>query len=113
MLLHGVLTEAFSFLKGPDNLYNLYQKKYTEEVQNFALQQMGRRRRGEYSDGVPRIVVPFLEDLRDPTLDVEEFYNTIGYVKYISVRNHWLCMKTCWFGLIVKTVCVTLSCCIH
>ena len=58
MLLHGVLTEAFSFLKGPDNLYNLYQKKYTEEVQNFALQQMGRRRRGEYSDGVPRIVVP-------------------------------------------------------
>ena len=58
MLLHGVLTEAFSFLKGPDNLYNLYQTKYTEEVQNFALQQMGRRRRGEFSDGVPRIVVP-------------------------------------------------------
>ena len=58
MLLHGVLTEAFSFLKGPDNLYNLYQKKYTEEVQNFALQQMGRRRRGEYDDGVPRMVVP-------------------------------------------------------
>jgi hypothetical protein len=58
MLLHGVLTEAFSFLKGPDNLYNLYQNKYTEEVQNFALQQMGRRRRGEFSDGVPRVVVP-------------------------------------------------------
>ena len=58
MLLHGVLTEAFSFLKGPDNLYNLYQTKYTEEVQNFALQQMGRRRRGEFSDGVPRVVVP-------------------------------------------------------
>jgi hypothetical protein len=58
MLLHGVLTEAYSFLKGPDNLYNLYQTKYTEEVQNFALQQMGRRRRGEYSDGVPRVVVP-------------------------------------------------------
>ena len=58
MLLHGVLAEAFRFLKGPDNLYNLYQSKYTEEVQNFALQQMGRRRRGEYDDGVPRIVVP-------------------------------------------------------
>ena len=58
MLLHGVLSEAFRFLKGPDNLYNLYQTKYTEEVQNFALQQMGRRRRGEYSDGVPRVVVP-------------------------------------------------------
>tara|TARA_Y100001938_G_scaffold139212_1_gene205763 strand:- start:289 stop:951 length:663 start_codon:yes stop_codon:yes gene_type:complete len=58
MLLHGVLAEAFRFLKGPDNLYNLYQTKYTEEVQNFALQQMGRRRRAEYDDGVPRMVVP-------------------------------------------------------
>jgi len=57
MLLHGVLAEAFRFLKGPDNLYNLYQTRYTEEVQNFALQQMGRRRRAEYDDGVPRIKV--------------------------------------------------------
>ncbi len=58
MLLHGVLTEAFRFLKGPDSLYNLYQTKYNEEVQNFALQQMGRRRRAEYDDGVPRVVIP-------------------------------------------------------
>jgi hypothetical protein len=58
MLLHGVLTEAFRFLKGPDNLYNLYETKYNEEVQNFALQQMGRRRRSEFDDGVPRVVVP-------------------------------------------------------
>ena len=58
MLLHGVLAECFRFLKGPDNLYNLYKTKYDEEIQNFALQQMGRRRRGEYSDGVPRIKVP-------------------------------------------------------
>ena len=57
MLLHGVLAEAFRFLKGPDNLYNLYNSKYNEEVQNCALQQMGRRRRGEYTDGVPRIKV--------------------------------------------------------
>ena len=57
MLLHGVLTEAFSFLKGPDNLYNLYKGKYNEEIQNFALQQMGRRRRGEFTDGVPRVQV--------------------------------------------------------
>jgi len=57
MLLHGVLAESFRFLKGPDNLYNLYNSKYNEEVQNFALQQMGRRRRGEYTDGVPRIKV--------------------------------------------------------
>ena len=57
MLLHGVLAEAFRFLKGPDNLYNLYNSKYNEETQNFALQQMGRRRRGEYQDGVPRVKV--------------------------------------------------------
>ena len=57
MLLHGVLTEAFRFLKGPQDMYKLYFDKYNEELQNFALQQMGRRRRGEYSDGVPRIKV--------------------------------------------------------
>ena len=57
MLLHGVLAESFRYLKGPMDMYNLYQTKYTEEVQNFALQQMGRRRRAEYDDGVPRIKV--------------------------------------------------------
>jgi len=58
MLLHGVLAEAFRFLKGPMDMYNLYEKKYNEEVQNFALQQMGRRRRAEYDDGVPRVKIP-------------------------------------------------------
>jgi len=57
MLLHGVLTEAFSYLKGPMDMYNLYKSKYNEEIQNFALQQMGRRRRAEFDDGVPRIKV--------------------------------------------------------
>jgi len=58
MLLHGALTEAFSYLKGPQDLYTLYKSKYNEEVQAFALQQMGRRRRGEYDSGVPRIKIP-------------------------------------------------------
>ena len=58
MLLHGVLTEAFSYLKGPMDMYNLYKTKYNEEIQEFALQQMGRRRRAEYDDGVPRVKVP-------------------------------------------------------
>ena len=57
LLLHGVLTECFSYLKGPTDMYNLYKSKYNEEIQDFALQQMGRRRRGEYDDGVPRIQV--------------------------------------------------------
>ena len=58
LLLYGVLTEAFSYLKGPDDLYKLYSGKYNESIQAFALQQMGRRRRGEYDSGVPRIKVP-------------------------------------------------------
>ena len=58
MLLHGVLTEAFRYLKGPMDMYNLYEKKYNEEIQAFALQQMGRRRRAEFDDGVPRVKVP-------------------------------------------------------
>ena len=58
MLLHGVLTEAFSYLKGPLDMYNLYLKKYNEEIQAFSIQQMGRRRRAEFDDGVPRLEVP-------------------------------------------------------
>jgi hypothetical protein len=57
MLLYGVLVEAFSYLKGPQDMYNLYKSKYDEEVQAFAVQQMGRRRRSEYDQGVPRIKV--------------------------------------------------------
>ena len=58
LLLHGVLTEAFSYLKGPMDMYNLYKSKYNEEIQAFSIQQMGRRRRAEFDDGVPRINVP-------------------------------------------------------
>lgn len=58
LLLYGVLVEAFSYLKGPQDMYNLYKSKYDTSIQAFALQQMGRRRRGEYDDGVPRIKVP-------------------------------------------------------
>jgi hypothetical protein len=58
MLLNGVLTECFRYLKGPYDLYNLYLQRYNEDVQAFSIQQMGRRRRAEYDDGVPRIQVP-------------------------------------------------------
>ena len=57
LLLYGVLTECFSYLKGPMDMYNLYKSKYDTSVQAFALQQMGRRRRGEYDEGVPRVKV--------------------------------------------------------
>jgi hypothetical protein len=58
LLLHGVLTETLSYLKGPMDMYKLYKDKYNEEIQAFALQQMGRRRRAEFDDGVPRVKVP-------------------------------------------------------
>jgi len=57
LLLYGVLVECFSFLKGPTDLYNLYRQRYDESMQAFAVQQMGRRRRGEFDDGVPRLKV--------------------------------------------------------
>jgi hypothetical protein len=58
LLLYGVLKETFGYLKGPADLYNQYSQRYNESIQAFALQQMGRRRRGEYDSGVPRIKVP-------------------------------------------------------
>ena len=58
LLLHGVLTECFSYLKGPTDMYNLYKQKYNEEIQQFAMQQMGHRKRGQYEDGVPRMPIP-------------------------------------------------------
>lgn len=57
LLLYGVLVEAYSFLKGPADLYSIYNKRYDESMQAFAIQQMGRRRRAEFEDGVPRLRV--------------------------------------------------------
>jgi hypothetical protein len=54
-LLYACLTEAYGFLKGPVDMYQLYDKKYVEAVKGFSIEQMGRRRRDEYQAGVPRI----------------------------------------------------------
>ena len=58
LLLYGVLRECFGFLKGPEDLYKLYSDRYNQSIQAFGLQQMGRRRRGEYDRGVPRVKIP-------------------------------------------------------
>ena len=57
-LLYACLVEAFSYLKGPVDMLQLYDGKYKEEAQKFALEQTGRRRRDDYTDGEPRIPVP-------------------------------------------------------
>ena len=54
-LLYACLVEAFSFLKGPNDLLQLYEGKYKQVVEGFSIEQMGRRRRDEYQSGVPRI----------------------------------------------------------
>ena len=54
-LLYACLVEAYGFLKGPVDMYQLYDKKYVEAVKGFSIEQMGRRRRDEYQAGVPRI----------------------------------------------------------
>ena len=53
-----VLSETFSFLKGPIDMLTLYENKYKQEVQKFAAEQIGRRRRDDYTDGAVRIKVP-------------------------------------------------------
>ena len=54
-LLYACLVEAFSFLKGPNDLLQLYEGKYKQVTEGFSIEQMGRRRRDEYQSGVPRV----------------------------------------------------------
>ena len=39
-------------------MLTLYENKYKQEVQKFAAEQIGRRRRDDYTDGTVRIKVP-------------------------------------------------------
>ena len=57
LLLYACLVEAFAYLKGPMDMYKLYQDKYNTALQGFALEQTGRRRRDEFQDGVLRIKI--------------------------------------------------------
>ncbi len=57
-LLYACLVEAFGYLKGPLDMLTLYENKYKEEVQKFASEQLGRRKRDDYTDGTVRIPIP-------------------------------------------------------
>ena len=57
-LLYACLVEAFSYLKGPMDMLQLYEQKYQTEIQKFGGEQLGRRRRDDYTYGEPRIPVP-------------------------------------------------------
>ena len=56
-LLYCCLSEAYGFLKGPIDMLTLYENKYKQEVQKFAQEQVGRRRRDDYTDGAVRIPI--------------------------------------------------------
>ena len=56
-LLYCCLSEAYGFLKGPIDMLTLYENKYKTEVQKFANEQVGRRRRDDYTDGAVRIPI--------------------------------------------------------
>ena len=56
-ILYACLVEAYGFLKGPMDMLTLYENKYKQEVQKFAGEQVGRRRRDDYTDGTVRIPV--------------------------------------------------------
>jgi hypothetical protein len=58
LLFYATMMQAYEFLKGPMDMYKVYSDKYNVAIQSFALEQMGRRRRDEYMDGVPRVKIP-------------------------------------------------------
>ena len=57
LLLYACLIEAFKFLKNP-NMVAMYSQAYQELLTPLAAEQIGRRRREEYKDGVVRIPIP-------------------------------------------------------
>ena len=56
-LLYCCLSEAYGYLKGPIDMLTLYENKYKQEVQKFAIEQTGRRRRDDYTDGTVRFKI--------------------------------------------------------
>jgi len=56
-LLYACLVEAYGFLKGPMDMLTMYEQKYNNVVQKFAAEQIGRRRRDDYTDGTIRIPI--------------------------------------------------------
>ena len=54
LLLYGCLVEAYGYLKGPADMLQYYMQAYQKALASYAIEQQGRRRRGEYEDGVIR-----------------------------------------------------------
>ena len=61
MLLYGCLAETYKYLKGPADMIQLYEQSYQTAKQSFGIEQTGRRRRDEYTDGVVRVPLPSVD----------------------------------------------------
>jgi len=57
-LLYACLCEAYGYLKGPLDMLTLYENKYKQELDKFGMEQLGRRKRDDYTDGTVRITIP-------------------------------------------------------
>ena len=57
LLLYACLVNAYGYLKGPMDMLQHYEKLYKEALETYATEQMGRRRRNEYQDGVIRLPI--------------------------------------------------------
>ena len=57
LLLYACLVNAYGYLKGPMDMIQHYQGQYKEALETYATEQMGRRRRNEYQDGVIRLPI--------------------------------------------------------
>jgi hypothetical protein len=56
-LLYACLVEAFGYLKGPTDMLTYYEQRYNNEIEKFAMEQIGRRRRDDYDDGTIRLYI--------------------------------------------------------
>ena len=54
LLLYASLVEAYGYLKGPVDMLQYYEQAYEKAALSYATEQLGRRRRDEYEDGVIR-----------------------------------------------------------
>ena len=57
LLLYACLVNTYGYLKGPQDMLQYYQGAYEKALYSYAIEQQGRRRRDEYTDGVIRTVL--------------------------------------------------------
>jgi len=54
LLLYACLVNTYAYLKGPADMLQYYEQAYQKAIESYAVEQIGRRRRDEYNDGVIR-----------------------------------------------------------